>query len=163
MESFIFDVVEYFRKISLTICLQKTRKGRDSSPLSFLIWYNTLAPWRTTSTKWEPPLFLHLDTSPVIGHTLVHSVDNTHGLVVTVDLIWLLFLNIFYSNFVATPIKFIRFTRFIRSYVNHLVSKLNCFFAWCVLFKVVMIYFFQLFVPNDSAFALLSVPIALML
>ena len=70
------------------------------------------------SNKWGPPLFLHLDTSFVIGHALVHSVDKTHVLVVTVDLIWLLFLNILSFNFVATPRKSLRFTRFIRSYVN---------------------------------------------
>ena len=44
--------------------------------------------------------------------------DKTHVLVVTVDLIWLLFLNILSFNFVATPRKSLRFTRFIRSYVN---------------------------------------------
>ena len=70
------------------------------------------------SSKWEPPLFLHLDTNPVIGHALVHSVDKTHVLDVKVDLIWLLFLNILSFNFAATSRKFIRFTRFIRSYVN---------------------------------------------
>ena len=35
---------EYFRKIALTICLQKIRKGRDSSPSPLLIRYNTLHP-----------------------------------------------------------------------------------------------------------------------
>ena len=40
---------EYFR-IALTICLQKIRKSRDSSPLSLLTRYNTLASWRKTST-----------------------------------------------------------------------------------------------------------------
>ena len=70
------------------------------------------------SNKWGPPLFLHLETNPVIGHALVHSVDKTHILEETVDLIWLLFLNILSFNFVATPRKSLRFTRFIRSYVN---------------------------------------------
>ena len=70
------------------------------------------------SNKWWPPPFLHLDTSPVNGHALVHSVDKTHVLDVTVDLIWLLFLNILSFNFVTTPRKSLRFTRFIRSYVN---------------------------------------------
>ena len=70
------------------------------------------------SNKWGPPLFLHLDTSSVIGHALVHSVDKTHVLVVTVDLIWLLFLNILSFNFVATPRESLSFTRVIRSQVN---------------------------------------------
>ena len=39
---------EYFRKIGLIACHRKARRGRDSSLSSFLIRYNTLAPWRTT-------------------------------------------------------------------------------------------------------------------
>ena len=77
------------------------------------------------SSKWGPPLFLHLDTNPVIGHALVHSVDKTHVLDVTVDLIWLLFLNILSFNFVATPrksLRFTRFIRFIRTVTNHCQS-----------------------------------------
>ena len=70
------------------------------------------------SSKWGLLQFLHLDISPVTGHNLVHSVDKTHVLIVTVNLIWLLFLNILSFNFVAAPRKFLRFTRFIRSYVN---------------------------------------------
>ena len=88
------------------------------------------------SYKWWLPLFLHLNTSPVTGHTRVYSVDKTHFLVVTMDLIWLLFLNILSFNFVATPRKFRRFTRFIRSHVNHpavvltnKVTLLFCFFV----------------------------------
>ena len=42
-----------------------------------------------------------------------------HVLVVTVNLIWLMFLNIFiFCNFVPKPNKCLRFTRFRRSYVN---------------------------------------------
>ena len=37
-------------KLSLTICLRKTRKGRDSSPSFLLSWHNTHTPWRTTFT-----------------------------------------------------------------------------------------------------------------
>ena len=70
------------------------------------------------SKKWGTPLFLHLDTSPVIGHALLNSIGKTHVLVVTVDLIWLLFLNILSFNFVATLRKSVRFTRFIRSHVD---------------------------------------------
>ena len=109
------------------------------------------------SNKRGPPLLFHLDTNPVIGHALVHSADKTHALVVTVDLIWLLFLNILSFNFAAARRKSLRFIRFIRRYVNRpsgvdvRCSKLPC-----------SIYL-QLFVPNDSAFELLSTPVARML
>ena len=65
-----------------------------------------------------PPPFFYSDTNPVLGHIVVHSVDKTHGLVVTLELIWL-FLNISSFNFVSAPNKSLRFTRFRRSYVNH--------------------------------------------
>ena len=122
------------------------------------------------SNKWGPPLFLHLDTSFVIGHALVHSVDKTHVLVVTVDLIWLLFLNILSSNFVATPRKFLRFTRFIRSYVNRPVVVLTNHYQSYTAFlldvrcsKFPCSIFLQLFVPSYSAFVLLSTTVTRML
>ena len=123
-----------------------------------------------SSNKWGPPLFLHLGTSPVIGHTLVHSVDKTHVLVVTVDLIWLLFFNMLSFNFVATPKKFLRFTRFIRIYgnrpavvvTNHCQSH-TAFLLDVRCSKLPCSIFLQLFVLNDSAFALLSTPVARML
>ena len=49
---------------------------------------------------------------------LVHSIHKTHVLVVAVEMIWLLFLNILSFNFVPTPNKSLRLTRFRRSYVN---------------------------------------------
>ena len=122
------------------------------------------------SNKWGPPLFLHLETNPVIGHALVHSVDKTHILEETVDLIWLLFLNILSFNFVATPRKSLRFTRFIRSYVNRpavvLTNHCQSYTAFLLdvrCSKLPCSIFLQLFVPNDSAFALLSTPVARML
>ena len=57
------------------------------------------------SNKRGPPPLFHSDTNPVLGHVLIHSVDKTHVLVVTVELIWLLFLNILFFNFVPTPKK----------------------------------------------------------
>ena len=60
----------------------------------------------------------HLDTNPVLGHVLIYSVDKTHVLVVTVELIWLLFLNILSFNFLPTPNKFLKLKRFRKSYVN---------------------------------------------
>ena len=104
---------------------------------------------------------------PVIGHVLVHSIDKTHVLDVTVDLIWLLFLNILSFNFVATPRKSLRFTRFIRSYVNRpavvLTNHCQSYTAFLLdvrCSKLPCSIFLQLFVPNDSAFALLSTPVA---
>ena len=53
-----------------------------------------------------PPLF-HSVTNPVFGHLLIHSFDKTHLLVVTVELNWLLLLNILSFDFVRTPNKFL--------------------------------------------------------
>ena len=47
------------------------------------------------------------DTNPVFGHVLIHPFDKTHVLVVTVELIWLLLLNILSFNFVPMPNKFL--------------------------------------------------------
>ena len=110
------------------------------------------------SNKRGPPPFFHLDTNPVLAHVLVHSVDKTHCLVVTMELIWL-FFSIFSFNFVPTPNKSLRFTRFKKLFKSPChrskqpLSKLHCFFARCALFKVTTFLFLQLFVPNDSAFA----------
>ena len=70
------------------------------------------------SKKQGPPSFSHPDTNPVIAHALAHSVDKTHVLLVTMELIWLLFLNTLSFNFILTPRNPLRFTRFRRSYVN---------------------------------------------
>ena len=69
------------------------------------------------SDKRVPPPFFHSDTNPVLGHILVHSVDKTHVMVVTVELIQLV-LNILSFNFVPTPNKSLRFTRLRKSSVN---------------------------------------------
>ena len=70
------------------------------------------------SNKRRPPPFFHLDTNPVLAHVLIYPVDKTHALVVTVELIWLLFLNILFFNFAPTPNKFLRLKGFRKSYVN---------------------------------------------
>ena len=77
------------------------------------------------SNKRGPQSFLHPETNHVIGHTLARSVDKTSVLAATVDLIWLLFLNILSFNFVPTPGKSLRFTRFRRSYVQHPAAVLT--------------------------------------
>ena len=122
------------------------------------------------SKKQRPPPFFHLDTIPAIGHALVHSVDKTYVLLVTVDLIWLLFLNILSFNFVAAPRKSLKFTRFIRSYVNRpsVVLTNHCQSQTAFLLdvrcsKLPCFSYLQLLVSNDSTFALLSTPVARML
>ena len=69
------------------------------------------------SSKWVPPPFFHSDTSPVFCHVLIHSFDKTHVLVVTVELIWLVLLNILSFNFVPIPNEF-RLAKFRISYVK---------------------------------------------
>ena len=110
---------EYFRKFTLTSWLRKARRGRDSSPSSLLIRYNIHTPWKTTSTFQTNGKHHHFFVCiPILGHVLDHSVDKTHVLVTTVELIWLLLLNIFSFNFVSTSNKSLSITRFRRSYVN---------------------------------------------
>ena len=91
---------------------------------------------------------------------LIHSVDKTHVLVVTEELIWLLYLNILSFNFVPTWKKSLTWTIFRRSYVNCLAFVLTnhtSYAAFCfmcaVLLKVATFLFLQLFVPSDSTFA----------
>ena len=116
-----------------------------------------------------PPAFFHLDTNPVLRDFLVHSVEKNHALVVTVELIWLLFLNILLSNFIQTPNKSFRFKK-LRSYVHRsVVVKTNHCHIWTVFLldvrcsKLRHSFFLRLFVPNDlhsrKLFAL-SIPVA---
>ena len=70
------------------------------------------------SNKRGPPPFFYLDTNPLLGHFLIHSVDKTNALVVAVELTCLLFLNKLSFNFVPTPKKFLRLKKFRKSYVN---------------------------------------------
>ena len=83
-----------------------------------LIRYNTNAPWITTSTIETNGNHHHFS----FGYqylTTFWSILLTKPMFVTTELIWLLFLNILFFNFVPTPYKSLRFTRFRRSYVNH--------------------------------------------
>ena len=57
------------------------------------------------SNKREPPPFFHSDTN-TWPYVLVHSVEKTHVLVLTVELIWMLFLNILLFQFCAIDIVF---------------------------------------------------------
>ena len=110
------------------------------------------------SNKREPLLFFHSHTNtwPRSGPFYWQ----THVLVVTVELVWLLFLNIYFFNFVPTLKKSLRFTRFKRSYVNRnaVVLTNHCQSYTAFLFDVLCLkcsrsFFLQLFVPSDSAFA----------
>ena len=62
------------------------------------------------SSKQGTPPFFHTDNNLALGHVLVHSIDKTHVLVITMQSIWLLFLNILSFNFVLTPNKSLRFS-----------------------------------------------------
>ena len=113
---------------------------------------------------------IHLDSNPVIAHGLVHSLNKIHVLYVTVNLTWLLFLNILSFNFATTLIKSLKVTRFIRSYVNRptvvLTNQCQSYTAFLLYVrcsKLPCSIFLQLFVPNGSTFALLSTPVAQML
>ena len=70
------------------------------------------------SNKRVPSPFFSFGYQSCTWPLLIHSVDKTHVLVVTVELIWLLFLNILSFNFVSTPNKFLRLKRLRKSYVN---------------------------------------------
>ena len=140
------------------------------------IFVNTIKYQRTLkkniyhSNKRGSPPFFHLDTNLVIGYVLGHSLEKSHVLVVTVELIWLLFLNILFFNFVPTQRTSLMFTRFRRTYVNRpaVILANHCQSYAAFLLEVrcsnrQRSFFFKLLVPNDSAFALLSIPVPPML
>ena len=111
------------------------------------------------SNKRAPSPLFHPHTNPAIGHAVIHSVDKTHVLVVTVELTWLFFLNILSFNFVPTPRKSFRFTRLRRSYVNRPVVVLtnHCQSYTAFLLdvrrsKLPCSIFLQLLVHNDSVY-----------
>ena len=105
-------------KLHMTTSLRKARRTRDVC-VNTIQYPHTLKSNIHHSNKRKPPPFFHSDTNPVLGHVLVHSVDKTHVLVVTVELVWLLCLDTLSFNFVPIANKSFRFIRFRRSYVNH--------------------------------------------
>ena len=113
----------------------------------------------------------HSHTNPVFGQVLVHSVNKTHALVVTMELIWLLFLNILTFNFAQTPNKSLRFRRFSKSYINDPVVALTTIkvtlpFCLIKLFKSAMFHFCSCYTPklvHLRNLFLLSTPVAWML
>ena len=113
----------------------------------------------------------HSDSNPVLCHVLFHSVDKTHVLVITVKLIWLLFLKILFLNFLPTPNKPLRFTRFRRSYVNLpvavlILSYIALFCFMCIVQSRHVSFFCSCFSPmivHLRILYLLSTPVARML
>ena len=100
-------------------------------------------------SKRGPPTFFRSDTNLVLGKLLVLFVEKTHVLIVTVELIWLLFLNILFLNYVQTLNKSHRVTKFRRSYTytslfSFKSTTVKCgllFFAWCALLKATIFPF----------------------
>ena len=106
------------------------------------------------SNNQGPPPFFHLDTNLVLDQVLVYSIDKTYVLVVTVELTWLLFLNIVCFNFVPTPNKSLRFTRFQKSYVYRpavVLIKGTLLFCLMCTAQSGNFPFLQLFIPSDCA------------
>ena len=103
------------------------------------------------SNKRRPPPFFYSYTNPALSHVLVHSVDKTHVMVVTMELIWLLFLNILSFNYAPTPNISLRFTRFRKSYVN---------LPAVVLIKFTLFFCIQSYAANLRNLFLLNTPVA---
>ena len=110
-----------------------------------------------SNKRGPPPPFFNSDTNPVLGHVLVHSVDKTHVLVVTVELICLLFLNIVLFQLCSNTEQISQVheiqkklckPRCFRS--NHPLSKLRCFSSRCALLKVARFFSFNLFLLSIS-------------
>ena len=101
---------EYSRKIASTTSLRKSQKRKR---LIAFILVNTIQYPCTLqnniyhSNKRVPLPFFNSDTNPVFCHLLIHSFGKTHVLVVTMELIWLLLLNILSFNFIPTLNKFL--------------------------------------------------------
>ena len=127
--------------------------------------------WITTKTikgKQGPPLFFHSDTNLVLSHAVVQSVDKIHVLVVTVELTWLLFLNILSFNFFSTSNKSLRFRRFRRSYINcHVVfptkhcqscTALPFFLFFCSCLFPIIVHWLILFLLSTTVARMVLTP-----
>ena len=138
---------EYFRKITIAPCLGKATRGRDSLFSSLLMRFNTDAPWITTSTIQtngnHHHFFIYI---PILGHVRINSVDKTHVLVVTTDLV--VVLEYIFSTLFQHRINLLGSQdseKLCKSHCcrsNQPLSKLHYCFAWCTLLKVVTFFFF---------------------
>ena len=94
-------------------CQHLFKKPEEAERLIIFILVNAMQYPRTPksniyhSTKWVQPPFFHSYTNPVFGHILINYFDKTHALAGTVELIWLLLLNILSFNFAPAPNKFL--------------------------------------------------------
>ena len=129
--------------------------SKHSSAVSLLIQFNIHAPWLIASTIHMNENHHHSSIQiPIRGHVLVHFVEKTHVLFVTVEQIWLLFLNIFFSTL------FQHWSRFRRGYVNCTAVVLTNYcqsytaFLLDVRFsKVPRFFFYAAVCPRDNEFA----------
>ena len=146
--------LDYFRKITLTTCLQKARRDRFIF-INLIQYPHTLNSNIYHWNKQEPPPFFHSGTNTWL-HSGPFCLQNPcSGCDSGTDLVDVLEYN--FVDFVPTLNKSLRFTRFRRSYINLtaiiLTNHCQNYTARCTLFKVAKFFFLQLFVPNDSAIA----------
>ena len=130
---------EYFRKTASTTCLQKARRGRELSPLSFLIRCPRILNNNIYhSNKWEPPSFFHLDTNTWSRSGPFCWQNPSSGCNSGTDFVVVLECIIF--NFVPTLNKSLRFTRVRRNYVNRtavvLTNHCQSYTAFCLMCAV---------------------------
>ena len=145
-----FSSFEYGRKITLTTCLQKARRGRESLPFSLLIrlqYLRFLINNIYHSNKREPRLFFHLDTNtwshpcPYCWQNPCSGCNSGTDLVVVLEYIFFqLCCDTEQISQVHKIQKKLCKSQCCRS--NQPLSKLHCFFAWCALFKVATFLFF---------------------
>ena len=113
-------------------------------------------------SKRGPPPFFHSDTNLVLGNALVHPFEKNPFLVVTVELIWLLFLNMLSFNFMQTPdlgyyllgsenLEEAMYTALL-SFKPTIVKDVLLFLLGLHCPKCPHSFFLRLFVPKDSAF-----------
>ena len=118
----IFLPLNISEKLHWQHLFEKLEEVRYSSPSSLLIRCNTyIHPEKQHLYSNKRLSFFHSDTNPVLGHVMVHSVDKTHVLVVTVKLIWLFFLNILSFNFVLR-LPAVVLTNHCQSYTTFLLN-----------------------------------------
>ena len=104
--------------------------------------------------------FFHSGTSLVLGNALVHPFEKNPALVVAVKLIWFLFLNLLFFNFLQTLNKSLRFIKLRRSNVHRsvVVQTNHCQVALLFLLdvrypKCSHSFFCGCLPPKNSAFA----------
>ena len=137
----------------MTTCLQKARRGWDSSPIFSLIRYNThTLPWIITSTI-QTNRSHHLFFIRISILTFFHSHTNIILLTKTMFLLhkwkwfrccsWLYFFQLCSNTEQISQVLKTQ-KKLSKSHCccsNQPLSKLYCYFAWYVLFKVTTFLF----------------------